>query len=794
MYESWKLAPDSVHVSWRAYFNLMQDKSKSPDEAAQFPPGYLSSRDPVLTSSLSSETYANHRHRVAKLVSAYQTHGHYVAATDPLGLRKNARGDAHRPEELNPEHHGFTPADMNTPFLLGDDVLPFFAAAGHTSMTLGEIIFVCESIYCGALAVEYTHIPSAAKRTWLQQRLEIPSRVSFSVAEKRRILGSLLWAATFERFLATKFPSQKRFGLDGAEALAPGVATVIDRSADKHGVDDVVVGSCHRGKMTMLGAVYGKPREDILAEFAGRMKTNGLGMTGDVKYHLGHDGTRVTPRGREVGVCLLANPSHLEAVDPVATGATYATQQRKNDTNRSRTLCLALHGDAAFAGQGVVYETLGLSRLESYHVGGTVRIIVNNQIGFTTDVSSSRSTPHASDLARCVDAPMLHVNADDVEAVAFACGVAADWRAEFGEDVVVDLMCYRRFGHNEFDQPGFTQPVMYQQVARQTPVLDKYVARLVAEGSFTAAEIEEQRAWVWEQLKEDFDRSKTRVSQRTSFPPAWDALPSPAVLAKETLPDVSTAIPYSALRGLAEELAAVPPDFSLHPNLSRILTTRATSFQAGTIDWPTAESLAFASLVTQGTPVRLAGQDVQRGTFSQRHLVLHDQATGSTYTPLNHLSPTQAPFHAANSPLSEFAAMGFEYGVTLADPRPLVLWEAQFGDFANGAQVIVDNFLVSGEAKWLDRSGLVVLLPHGMDGQGAEHSSARLERFLMLGGEEGREWPSEERLSRGHQECNFGVVNLTDPANYFHVLRRQVMRGFRKREFDEHSPELENKN
>ncbi|KAK7422780.1 hypothetical protein QQX98_001340 [Neonectria punicea] len=784
MHESWKLAPDSVHVSWRTYFRNMEDLTKSPDQAVQLPPGFLSSRDPALKAGfgLSQSSQARDYLKVAQLVLTYQSQGHHIANVDPLGLRKKGQGlHAERPSELDPAHHGFRAADLDRQFTLGPDILPSFAVEGRDSMTLREIVAACESVYCGSYGVEYRHIPDAGKREWLRERLEVPTPFRFSQDEKRRILNSLIWSSSFERFIATKFPTEKRFGLDGAEGLAPGITSLIDRSVDVHGIEDIVIGSCHRGRLTMLGTVYGKPREAILAEFAGRVKTDFPGMAGDVKYHLGHDGHRITAGGRHVGLSLLANPSHLEAVDPVATGSAYALQELQGDKERKRTMCLALHGDAAFAGQGVVYETLGLSRLNAYQVGGTIRVIVNNQIGFTTDVECSRSTPYASDLAKYIDAPIIHVNADDVEAVTFVFQLAADWRAEFHEDIVIDLVCYRKFGHNEFDQPTFTQPMMYKHVSSQTPTTEIYVDKLVRESTFSAAEIEDQKKWVWDRLSENFEASKTYVSERQKFPAAWSSLPSPASLASEQYPITSTAVDHSILKPIADKVSSVPEGFELHPNLQRILAGRLQGFDEGSVDWATAEALAFGTLCLEGHPVRLTGQDVQRGTFSQRHSVLHNQATGATWTPLSNLSPDQAHFQTSNSPLSEFGALGFEYGVTLADPKPLVMWEAQFGDFANNTQVIIDNFIVAGESKWLDRSGLVMSLPHGFDGQGAEHSSSRLERFLLMCNEEGRSWPVDEAsIDRAHQDCNIEIAYMTSPANYFHLLRRQLKREFRK--------------
>lgn len=448
------------------------DSSLSLDQAVQLSPGYLSSRDPALQPRVdpSQSGQVIDQLKLAKLISAYRTHGHHMANIDPLGLPKNGRAlHAECAEQLNPAHHGFKDDDMEREFSHGPDFLSQFMAPGRKSMTLREIIAACESVYCGSYGVEYQHISSVEKQDWLRERLEVPTPFCFSSTEKKQILSSLIWSTSFERFIATKFPIEKRFGLDGAESLATGVSCLIDRSVDLHGIEDISIGSCHRGRLTMLGTVYGKPRKAILAEFAGRVTAEFPGMAGDVKYHPGHDGHHVTPGGRRVSLSLLANPSHLEAVDPVATGYTYATQKLWGDEKRTRAMCLALHGDAAFAGQGVVYETLGLSRLDAYKVGGTIRVIVNNQIGFTTDADCSRSTPYASDLAKYIDAPIIHVNADDVEAVAFVCQLAADWRAQFQEDIVIDLVCYRKFGHNEFDQPKFTQPMMYKQVGASDP-------------------------------------------------------------------------------------------------------------------------------------------------------------------------------------------------------------------------------------------------------------------------------------------------------------------------------------
>ncbi|KAJ4252480.1 hypothetical protein NW762_011081 [Fusarium torreyae] len=787
MFMSWKQDPESVHVSWRTYFRNMEDRSQPASEAIQLPPRFISSRESLTTPGLNSGQAAEviSHLKVQHLVRAYQSRGHYHAKTDPLGTRVNAldigsnQSGATRPLELDPSYYGFTEKDMDRDFNLGPGILPRYATGNSNSMKLRDIISACENMYCGSYGVEYLHIPDRVKCDWLRDRLEIPNRIKFSREEKRRILNGLIWGTSFERFLASKFPNEKRFGLDGSEGLVPGVMSMIDHSADVHGVENITIGSCHRGRLTMLGTVYGKAPEEIFAEFAGRVRADMLrNMAGDVKYHLGHDGQRVSPEGRTVDISVLANPSHLEAVDPVATGKAFANQRLHNDASKSRNMCITLHGDAAIAGQGVVYETLGLSRLPAYDVGGTIRLVVNNQVGFTTDVHFSRSTPYASDIAKVVDAPIFHVNADDVESLVFLTKLAADWRATFHSDCVVDIVCYRKFGHNEFDQPSFTQPLMYQKVAAQTPTLESYVQKLVSEGSFTSDEINALRENVWNRLNEIYDNSKDFVSSRETFTSPWHELKSPRGLKEETLPPVTTAIDESTIEQVATKSLSVPSGFQLHNNLERILTGRKNAVDNGTIDWSTAEALAFGTLCLEGYPVRLTGQDVQRGTFSQRHAVLHHQATGESWVPLNNLVQDQARFEVENSPLSEFGALGFEYGMTLADPNSLVMWEAQFGDFANNTQVVIDNFIASGETKWLDRSGLVLSLPHGYDGQGAEHSSARIERFLMLCSEDGRKFPSEPE--RAHQDANMGLVYMTTPANYFHVLRRQMRREYRK--------------
>jgi 2-oxoglutarate dehydrogenase E1 component len=542
------------------------------------------------------------------------------------------------------------------------------------------------------------------------------------------------------------------------------------------------MGMPHRGRLNVLSNVVRKPNESIFCEFSGTNEPNVAEGSGDVKYHLGMNYDRPTPSGKRVHLSLVANPSHLEAVNPVVEGKTRALQFYADDKDRSKAMALLLHGDASFAGQGVVYETLGLSELPNYATGGTVHIVVNNQIGFTTDPRFSRSTPYCSDVAKTVGAPIIHVNGDDVEAVVYACELAADWRQTFKKDIVVDIVCYRRHGHNEIDQPSFTQPRMYQTIKKQIPVLDKYCAQLQAEGTLTEVEIEENKKRVWNLLEESYVKSKDYKSEPKDWvSSSWHGIKSPKQLAAEVVAARDTAVTIDTLKHIGTKVSGFPEGFSIHPLLKRIMNARfKTIDEKEGVDWATAEALAFGSLLLEKTHVRLSGQDVERGTFSQRHAVLHDQTNEKTYIPLNDLSSDQAMFSVTNSHLSEFGVLGFELGYSLVSPNSLVIWEAQFGDFANTAQVIIDQFIASGERKWLQRSGIVLSLPHGFDGQGPEHSSSRIERFLQLCDEDPYKFPNEAELARQHQDCNMQVCYPSTPANYFHVLRRQIHRAFRK--------------
>lgn len=789
MYLAWKKDPSSVHVSWQAYFKNMEEGKMPVSKAFQPPPtlvptpaGGVPSEMPGAGLALASGTDLTDHMKVQLLVRAYQARGHHKAKIDPLGIRGEVEAFGyHKPKELELDHYGFTEADLDKEFSLGPGILPRFATATRTTMTLRDIIAACEKIYCGSYGVEYIHIPDRKPCEWIRDRFEIPQPYRYSVDEKRRILDRLIWSSSFESFLSTKFPNDKRFGLEGCETLVPGMKALIDRSVE-HGIKDIVIGMPHRGRLNVLSNVVRKPNESIFNEFSGTAEPSDEG-SGDVKYHLGMNFERPTPSGKRVQLSLVANPSHLEAEDPVVLGKARSIQHYNNDESDFNTaMGVLLHGDAAFSAQGIVYETMGFNSLPAYSTGGTIHLIVNNQIGFTTDPRFARSTPYCSDIAKSINAPVFHVNADDVEALNYVCQVAADWRAEFKHDVVIDIVCYRKQGHNETDQPSFTQPLMYKRIASQKSQLDKYVEKLIAEGSISKEDIDEHKKWVWGMLNDSFDR-------RTDYQPtgkewltsAWNGFKTPKELATEVLPHNPTGVQEDLLKHVAHVTSTAPEGFTLHKNLKRILNNRKKAVDEGKgIDWSTGEALAFGSLVAEGYHVRVSGQDVERGTFSQRHAVLHDQQNENTYTPLQHIDPNQASFTISNSSLSEYGVLGFEYGYSLTSPNALVMWEAQFGDFANNAQCIIDQFIASGESKWLQRSGLVVSLPHGYDGQGPEHSSGRMERWLQLCNEEPRVFPPEDKIDRQHQDCNMQIACMTEPSNLFHILRRQIHRQFRK--------------
>ncbi|CEP21142.1 KGD1 [Cyberlindnera jadinii] len=783
MYDAWKKDPSSVHASWNAYFKNLD--GNVPASQAFIPPPTLvpNPSDGVVsvvpTGSVGNDDVLLHL-KVQLLVRAYQVRGHQRAHIDPLEISFGDDKKVPPPKELTLEHYGFTEADLSKKIHLGPGILPRFAQEGKDEMTLGEIIDTCKKLYSSTIGFEYIHIPSREKCDWLRERIEIPSPYSYTVDQKRQILDRLVWATSFETFLSTKFPNDKRFGLEGAESVIPGVKSLIDRAVEL-GVENITFGMPHRGRLNMLSNVVRKPNESIFSEFTGSKEIDE--GSGDVKYHLGMNFQRPTTSGKHVNLSLVANPSHLEAEDPVVLGRTRAVQQFNNDIGTfDKAIGVLFHGDAAFAGQGVVYETMGFANLPAYSTGGTIHVIVNNQIGFTTDPRFSRSTLYPSDIAKAINAPIFHVNADDVEAITFIFTLAAEWRATFHSDVIIDVVGYRKYGHNETDQPAFTQPLMYQRIAQKKSVIDLYSEQLVKEGSFTQEDINEHKAWVWDILEQSFQKSKEYVpTTREWLTTPWEGFKSPKELATEILPHLPTAVEQDKLKHIGEVISSWPENFEVHRNLKRILNQRKKSVETGEgIDWATAEALAYGSLVEEGYHVRVSGQDVERGTFSQRHAVLHDQKSENTYIPLKHVSETQADFVISNSSLSEYGVMGFEYGYSLTSPDAFVQWEAQFGDFANTAQVIVDQFIAAAESKWKQRSGLVLTLPHGYDGQGPEHSSGRLERYLQLANEDPRQFPSEEKLSRQHQDCNFQIAYATTPSNLFHLYRRQMHRQFRK--------------
>ena len=688
--------------------------------------------------------------RAIMMIRAYRMRGHLHANLDPLGI---AEQKDH--EELHPASYGFTEDDYSRPIFL-DFVL------GLEFATLPEMLAILRRTYCSTLGVEFMHISDPDEKGWIQQRIEGPDKeISFTPEGKRAILNKLVEAEGFERFLDVKYTGTKRFGVDGGEALIPALEQIIKRGGAL-GVRDIVLGMPHRGRLNVLAQVMGKPHRAIFHEFkGGSYAPDDVEGSGDVKYHLGASSDREFD-GNNVHLSLTANPSHLEIVDPVVLGKVRAKQDQLGNKDRDQVLPLLLHGDAAFAGQGVVAECFGLSGLRGHRTGGSIHVIVNNQIGFTTNPRFSRSSPYPSDVAKVVEAPIFHANGDDPEAVVFAAKVATEFRQKFRKPVVIDMFCYRRFGHNEGDEPAFTQPIMYKAIRKHPTTLEIYSGKLIDEGLVSTEEVEQQKAEWRAHLESEFEIGNAYKPNKADWlDGAWSGLSTP--IAGDERRVGSTGVAESRLKSIGTALTQVPEDFTIHRTIRRFLDARRKMIETGEgIDWATAEALAFGTLMDEGHNVRLSGQDVERGTFSQRHSVLYDQDTEDRFTPLNNLG-TKGQYEVINSMLSEEAVLGFEYGYSLAEPNGLTLWEAQFGDFANGAQVLFDQFISSGERKWLRMSGLVCLLPHGYEGQGPEHSSARLERFLQMCAED-----------------NMQVANCTTPSNYFHILRRQMHRSFRK--------------
>ena len=798
LHERWADDPGSVSAEWRSFFDQLRDSAATvkasaeagawgrkgagepseetgvfdgrwPESNPAGKPGKAApaaAPAPAAASTATPEAVRAAAHdsiRALMLIRSYRVRGHLQATLDPLGMEPPVQNP-----ELTPEFYGFSESDLDKPIFL-DGVL------GLETGTLREVLAILKRTYCGHIGIQYMHIAEPEEKSWLQARIEGPDKYeenAFTREGKLAILNKLIEAETFERFLHKRFPGTKRFGLDGGEAMVPALEQVIKRGGNL-GVDEIVLGMAHRGRLNVLSAVMGKPYRAIFHEFqGGSSMPSDIEGSGDVKYHMGASSDRSFD-DNTVHLSLTANPSHLEIVNPVVLGKARAKQafdireanagkpEAEWALDRTKVMPLLIHGDAAFAGQGVVAECFALMGLKGYRTGGTIHFVVNNQIGFTTSPRNSRSSPYPSDVALMVQAPIFHVNGDDPEAVVFAAKVATEFRQKFHKDVVVDMFCYRRFGHNEGDDPTFTQPLMYSKIRAQKSARELYAERLIGEGVITADEVEAEVARFEEFLDAEFDAGKTFKAEKADWLDGqWHGIGKPEgdELRGET------AVPEARLREIGARLTTAPNSIDVHKTLRRVLDGRRQMIESGQdLDWSTAESLAFGTLLDEGFPVRLSGQDSVRGTFSQRHSGIIDQTTEERFVPLNNLRDGQAHFEVIDSALSEEAVLGFEYGYALSDPNTLVMWEAQFGDFVNGAQVVIDQFISSGERKWLRMCGLTMLLPHGYEGQGPEHSSARLERFLQACAEE-----------------NMQVANCTTPANYFHILRRQMHRPFRK--------------
>ena len=786
LYARYETDPKAVDAEWQAFFQSLKDDTRDVAKNAQGPswgrPDWppLAHDDLVAAldgnwaeagqaigvkvkakaatrgvdlSSADVERATRDSIRALMLIRAYRARGHFHAKLDPLGLQA-----PNNEEELDPRTYGFSDADLDRPIFL-DKVL------GLEFGTVRQIVVILRRTYCQTMGVEFLHISNGAQKGSIQERIEGPDKeITFTREGKRAILNKLVEAEGFEKFCDLKFTGTKRFGLDGGESMIPALEQIIKRGGAL-GVREIVIGMPHRGRLNVLAQVMAKPQRAIFHEFKGGSSTpNEIEGSGDVKYHLGASSDREFD-GNKVHLSLTANPSHLEIVDPVVLGKVRAKQDQLGATPDDRTMVMPLliHGDASFAGQGVVAECFGLSGLRGHRTGGSLHFIVNNQIGFTTSPRNSRSSPYPSDVAKMIEAPIFHVNGDDPEAVVFAAKISTEFRQKFQKPVVIDMFCYRRHGHNEGDEPSFTQPLMYKAIAQHPTTLEIYADKLVAGGVVTAGEVDKMKADWRSRLDAELDAALGyRANKADWLDGRWAGF--------TTAGDTDdprrgkTGVDIGKLKEIGHKITTLPAGFHLHKTLSRFIENRHKAIETGAgIDWTTGEALAFCSLLLDGHRVRLSGQDSERGTFSQRHSVLIDQETESRYTPFNNLGDGQARFEVINSMLSEEAVLGFEYGYSLSEPNALTLWEAQFGDFANGAQVLFDQFISSGERKWLRMSGLVCLLPHGYEGQGPEHSSARLERFLQMCAED-----------------NMQVANCTTPANYFHILRRQLKRDFRK--------------
>ena len=791
MYETFLDEPGSLDPSWLSYFekisNSLTNKNVQPpqmrptwsrkdwppanigEEIAAFDgqwneikPDSLGGRNKKIEAVFGSKELWGKRTvldsiRALMFIRAYRVRGHLAANLDPLSTKKT---EVLEPA-LDPRSYGFKKEDMDRPIFL-DNVL------GLKEASMNEISSIVKRTYCGTFALQYMHISDPEQSAWLKERIEgLGKEIEFTKKGRKAILNKLIEAEGFEKFLHIKYMGTKRFGLDGGESVIPAMEQIIKRGGNL-GVEDIVIGMPHRGRLSVLANVMGKPLRAIFNEFqGGSYKPEEVEGSGDVKYHLGASSDREFD-GNKVHLSLTANPSHLEAVNPVVLGKVRAKQFQMGDEDRTKVLPILLHGDAAFAGQGVISECFGLSGLKGHKTGGTIHLVVNNQIGFTTAPHNSRSSPYPTDIALMVEAPIFHVNGDDPEAVVHAAKVATEFRQKFHKDVVIDVFCYRRFGHNEGDEPMFTQPKMYSKIKKHKTTLQQYSEKLISEGLIPKGEIEDLKLKFQDFLASELDNAKSYKPNKADWLDGkWSGLgkySKESVLKDGQYQRGQTSISIKNFTKVGNALTKIPQNINSHKTVKRMLQNKKSQLDSGkNIDWATGEALAFGSLLLEGYPVRLSGQDCTRGTFSHRHSAIIDQSTEERYYPLNNISETQANYEVIDSMLSEYAVLGYEYGYSLAEPKSLTIWEAQFGDFSNGAQIMIDQFIASGEKKWLRMSGLVMLLPHGYEGQGPEHSSARLERFLQASAED-----------------NWIIANCTTPANYFHLLRRQMYRSFRK--------------
>lgn len=807
MYYNWLEDPTSVHASWRTYFKQV-NAGKPPGSAYQAPPDLASSllhpdtlpantlniSIPAGGSALAAPVsggdqleYANKKSAVQRLVRSYQVRGHHLANLDPLGIL-DADLDSSTPDEIIAAEAYFKPSDMDEVFDVSK-MKTRIHGDGNPNMKLRDIIQRLRESYCGSIAIEYMHNGVTEQCDFIRERLEVPN-LSLSSEEKYITYKRLVQAQKFEEFLAKKWSSEKRFGLEGVESMIPACKAIIDVASDS-GVESVVIGMPHRGRLNVLANVVRKDMSQIFSQFNSELEMTdedlATGQSGDVKYHLGISHERHNYKTKKpINVSVVANPSHLEAVDPIVEGKVRAEQFYRNDTEGDKVMSVLLHGDAAFSGQGVVYETFHLSDLPQYTTHGTVHIVANNQIGFTTDPRFSRSSAYCTDVAKVVGAPIIHVNSDDPDAVIIAAKVCSEFRQKFKKDIVLDIVGYRRHGHNEIDNPMFTQPLMYQSIAKLEPILELYGDRLIKEGILTKQQTESAIAEYENICENGFIASKThqKISYHHWLDSPWKGFFEDDLgTARKEFP--STGISESRLVHLGNEVSTTPDGFTVHGGLKRVLKGRLKNMKDRTVDWALGEAMAYGSLLTEGIHVRLSGQDVERGTFSHRHAVLHDQnVDGRTHCPLNHLDENQAEFSICNSSLSEYGVLGFELGYSMVSPDQLILWEAQFGDFSNTAQPIIDQFISSGEQKWVRQSGLVMLLPHGYEGMGPEHSSARLERFLQMTNDDPDTIPEKihdsDFITSQLQDANWIIANVTTPANLFHILRRQIKMPFRK--------------